>query len=338
MKNRMAAIAAAIAFMLLAGAAVQAASSGTRQMSSSAVSASSPSSSPSNVSAASAARPDETKTKPVAVTLYFPKEDNSGVLQEKRVIYVKDGAILRAAIVALMEGPMQKGLRKGIPDKTRILGLKCVDNVAIADFSREFATANGISEITEKISVVNTLTGIGGVDRVRIYIEGKDWIAPSGMPYGKMKKTVLDKNGFPVKYDEKTFTLYFANGNADKIVAEKRKVNYPDSDKQEKVVFEELAQGPETKGLHPVIPKGVKLLSVETKNGICYLNLSHEFVDNNHVGSAGESMTLNSIVDSLTELPGIKKVQFLINGKIRKAYLHVIFDKPFGRNESIIKK
>jgi hypothetical protein len=35
-----------------------------------------------------------------------------------------------------------------------------------------------------------------------------------------------------------------------------------------------------------------------------------EFVDNSPGGTAGESMTLNSVVNSLTELSYVKKIQF----------------------------
>jgi len=46
--------------------------------------------------------------------------------------------------------------------------------------------------------------------------------------------------------------------------------------------------------------------------------LSKEFVENHIGGSTAELMTINSIVASLTELPGIDKVQFLIEGNVRE--------------------
>jgi len=49
-------------------------------------------------------------------------------------------------------------------------------------------------------------------------------------------------------------------------------------------------------------------------------------------------MTLFSIVNTMTELPGIEKVQFLIEGQKQDAYIHVAFSEPFKRNNSIIQK
>lgn len=280
----------------------------------------------------------QTNVKTVTLNLYFPKKDNSAVLHEKRDIQVEDGAIIKAAINALLEGPVDKNMRKGIPDGTKLLGAKVVDKVAILDFSKEFATANDVAEIVERISVINTITEIPGVEKVKILIEGKDWIAPSGKPYGESGYIKLNSQGGPIAYVTRTFTVYFGNSNADAVVGEKREVTFPEDKKLEQVVFEELAKGPKTNGLTAVIPQGTKLLSVETKNGVCYLNLSREFVDNSHTGTAGESMIINSIVNSLTELQGVNSVQFLIDGKKRDAFIHVVFDQPFKRNEGIIQK
>lgn len=134
-----------------------------------------------------------------------------------------------------------------------------------------------------------------------------------------------------------TLTLYFPNLRADSVVPRERQIETEKGALLEKVIFEELQKGPEGDGKNSVIPEGTKILSVETKDGICYLNLSSEFVDNNPGGTAFEAVLINSIVNSLTELPHVQKVQFLINGEKREVYTHTVFDMPFERNESFIR-
>jgi len=138
--------------------------------------------------------------------------------------------------------------------------------------------------------------------------------------------------------DNRVITLYFGNENADKVVSEKREISISKGENIAKRVFEELLKGPTKEGLQPTIPEGTKLLSVSTKDGICTLNLSSKFVDNHTGGSAGELITLSSIVNSLTELPNIKQVQFLIEGQQREVYLHAALDEPFSRFEEMIQK
>jgi len=48
-------------------------------------------------------------------------------------------------------------------------------------------------------------------------------------------------------------------------------------------------------------------------------------------------LTIYSIVNSLTEINSVKKVQFLIDGeKISDCKGHLDFSKPFERNEALI--
>ncbi|GAE90589.1 GerMN domain-containing protein [Acetivibrio straminisolvens] len=136
----------------------------------------------------------------------------------------------------------------------------------------------------------------------------------------------------------RTVTVYFGDFQAEKVVPEARTVEIKAGDSIEKIIFDELAKGPESEALDPVIPEGTQLLSVKTENGICTLNLSKEFVENHIGGTAAELMTINSIVASYTELPEIDKVQFLIDGNVREFFVHEALDTPIGRNESIIKK
>lgn len=180
------------------------------------------------------------------------------------------------------------------------------------------------------------------------------WVAFSlGMKYDLLKNNPADQPGgnvtttqgteapditkAPPEKKEITLTLYFPNLNADCVVPEERSVKADENAQLEKIIFEELQKGPRESGKTSVIPQGTKLLSVETKDGICQLDLSSEFVDNNPGGTAFESVLINSIVNSLTELPQVKKVQFLIEGQKREVYTHVVFDAPFERNEDFIK-
>ena len=278
------------------------------------------------------------QVKKIKMKLYFANEDNSAVPYELREVEVRDLAVMKAAVEALLAGPEASGLRRAIPEGTKLIGINKKGNLAIVDFSGEFTKTNGVAEIVARVSVVNTLTEIQGIEKVKILVEGKDLIGPSGEPFGELERVALDSKGYPVPGEKKTITLYFANSNADKVVAEKREVGVTKGESMEKVIFRELAKGPQGKGLHPVIPEGTKLISAKTKDGVCTIDLSKEFVENNHGGTAGESMTVYSIVNSLTGLSGVKKVQFLVEGKKLEVYLHLVFDEPFPRNEGIIQK
>ncbi|MBP7175878.1 MAG: GerMN domain-containing protein [Thermoclostridium sp.] len=142
----------------------------------------------------------------------------------------------------------------------------------------------------------------------------------------------------PAQKQNVTLTLYFPNVNGDSVVPEQRLVEINKGEILEEVIFRQLQKGSLSSDTGTIIPKGTKLLSAGTKEGICTLDLSAEFVDNNPGGTAFEAALINSIVNSLTELSHVKKVQFLIDGKKREVYTHMTFSEPFERNESFIRK
>ncbi|NLK88482.1 MAG: GerMN domain-containing protein [Clostridiaceae bacterium] len=291
-----------------------------------------------NSSAGQGGDTDNADGKLINVTLYFPTIDNSALKTEERDVLVVEGAILKACILALAEGPKSQLLRKPIPGGTEIRGISIHDNVAIVDLSEEFLNSSGLDEVTSRLSIVNTLTGIEGVDKVRLRIEGEDMIGPSGMPLGDMEPAVLDAEGYPVPGETKTVTLYFSDSQAMYVVGEKREIQLAKGASLEEKVLLELMAGPRTDELWSAIPEGTKLLSVSTKNGVCTVDFSKEYVENSPGGTASERMAIYSVVNTLTGLEGVQKVQFLIEGKKREIYTHAVFDEPFERDESVMAK
>ncbi|MBR1443360.1 MAG: GerMN domain-containing protein, partial [Firmicutes bacterium] len=75
------------------------------------------------------------------------------------------------------------------------------------------------------------------------------------------------------------------------------------------------------------------------EEGICYVDLSSEFISKQAGSHNTDEMTIYSIVDSLTELENVKKVQFLIEGeKVNDLNGRVDLSKPFERDEIKIIK
>lgn len=130
-------------------------------------------------------------------------------------------------------------------------------------------------------------------------------------------------------------TLYFGNQDASGVAPEERTVTRR-AEPMEELIIRELIKGPRT-DLNKTIPDGTKLLSIEVKDAVAYVNFSKEFQTNHWGGSAGETITLYSVVNSLTELSYIDSVQFLIEGKkVESLAGHWSIDEPIERDESLI--
>ncbi|RCX16917.1 sporulation and spore germination protein [Anaerobacterium chartisolvens] len=150
--------------------------------------------------------------------------------------------------------------------------------------------------------------------------------------------TAAAGDGSSADEQRKTATLYFGSENADALVPEEREILVKGGETEEKVLFEELQKGPSGRGLPSPIPEGTRLLSASTEGDTCTIDLSREFIDNHPGGSAGELMTIYSIVNTMTQLDNVKKVRFLIEGEKRDIFIHSELDAAFERDESMIYK
>lgn len=128
-----------------------------------------------------------------------------------------------------------------------------------------------------------------------------------------------------------TISLYFADETASELVLERREVQRR-SEPLEAVVLREIIIGPKDPGAVATVPPEAKVISVQVVEGVAYVNFSRELATRHSGGSAGEQMTLGSIVYSLTELPGIERVQLLIEGEKQESIFgHSITIEPIGR-------
>lgn len=123
----------------------------------------------------------------------------------------------------------------------------------------------------------------------------------------------------PAPTQEKV-TLYFGDREAMYLLPEEREV-IKGEESLETVIINELIKGPQNASAVRTVPEDSKLLSVSVAEGVAYVNFSKEFQAKHWGGSAGESMTLYSIVNSLAQLPEIEKVQFLLEGNKEESIL-----------------
>lgn len=133
-----------------------------------------------------------------------------------------------------------------------------------------------------------------------------------------------------------TIKLYFVDKNS--LAVENRAVTTKNMS-FEKVIIEELISGPRNKTLTKTIPRDTTLLSLEIIDKICYVNFSSEYIKNNKWEELGEHLIIWSLVNSLTQLDYIQKVQILVEGeKIDFMQNNYSLNQPFSRNEELIQK
>ncbi|VDN47052.1 conserved protein of unknown function [Petrocella atlantisensis] len=130
-------------------------------------------------------------------------------------------------------------------------------------------------------------------------------------------------------------TLYFPNLDAQKVWKEVRTLTVYDNEIAKASILG-LIEGTNSSTLSPSIPDGTRLLSINLENGLCTVDFSRAFVENHPGGSAGELMTLGSIVNTLTEFPEIERVQILVEGQVIETIGNISLEEPLYRFEDLI--
>lgn len=283
------------------------------------------------------------KSKQNTIKLYFANAEKTELKCEERPfesdksLNASDPKHLENVVNELLKGPADSPLVRVIPDGTKLLSLKESDGVVTLDFSSEYNTTSSSDELLARHSVAKTLFEIDGINKIKIFVSGVELMSANGDKVGEISKDSLVTTPTQNTTKYETVTLYFSDDAAMYLIPEARAAALVDNS-IEKTIITELMKGPENKAHKPTIPDGTKLISVETKDGICFVNFSQEFVSKHNGGSAGEYMTIYSIVNSLTELDHIQKVQFLIDGNKLEVFKHMVFNEPFERDNSIIAK
>ena len=148
---------------------------------------------------------------------------------------------------------------------------------------------------------------------------------------------------FPVNYflhmsgglESISLNLYFPDINAQNVFLEEREMLVLDA-AVARAAVQELINGPVERGLAPSIPEGTHLLDIFILDRVCYVDFSREFIDNHSGGSAGEMMTLASIVNSLTDFDTIDRVQILVVGESDETLGSILLDRPLERMAHLI--
>lgn len=273
----------------------------------------------------------------ISTDFYFLENSSSTMKTETKEIRGDTNAdILSSVLTELKKGPKTEGLIGVIPEKVVFESANLDNGIATIHINSAYTDMKAGEELLCRASIVWTLTGLDFVNQVKITVDGEELKKTNGEPMGLMSRDdiVIDAVISPEPTNHEMVKLYFSNQDATDLMVEEREIQVNPNIPLEKYIMEQLIEGPKDSELAATVPSETKIRDIKTVDGICYVDLSSEFVTKHNGGSTGENLTVGSIVNSLTELDNIKKVQFLIEGeKVEEFKGHLDFSKPFERME-----
>lgn len=273
------------------------------------------------------------------VLVYYPEKGETGLSEEWYETKETETVKLASELLAKLRTPSKEGHVAAIPESVVCPEVFIEANgLATLSFDESYGSVSGIREILMRASIVKTLCQADAIDSVVFYVAGQPLMNSEKMPVGIMKETdFVDSTGPETNYYQYLYAkVYYTNVDGTTLLASNLKIPHTGSEPEEKIVLQQLINGPVASDMRPVLSENVRVLSVSTKDNVCTVDFSREFLDK--LPEVSEEVVIYSVVNTLAELPGIYQVQFLVEGKQEKAYQKMDLTIPYERNLSVIEK
>lgn len=196
-------------------------------------------------------------------------------------------------------------------------------------------------EILIRAAIVKSLSQLERIQKISFMVNSQPLSDSNGKIIGPMDKNSFVENmGTDINnYQEDILYLYFPDMEYKKLVKKAIKVMRRTNIPREKTILEYLFKGPlkEFEGeVQPSIPGELKINSIITKNGVCYIDLSEKIAS--YDSQIPAELVLYSIVNSVTEESNIIKVKFSVDSNEASLYRGIKLDEAFERKDSLVRK
>lgn len=263
-------------------------------------------------------------------TLYYFENDKSdklvGVSKDIDISAAEDAV---REVFSCLKSTDDKKHVPVIPGDVGLSDVSLTDNTCRITLSERYLNINETSRIAINACLVKTLCSLPDIDRVTISCENvvndfteSDFITETPRTY----------------YDMYTVNLYFANEALDGLQADSEIIFLTPDTTLEHAVISRLLMAPSSDKLRIAIPAGTKLNNVYVSEGVCFVDLSSEFVTNVIHDEIHEGIALYSIVNTITELPMIDSVKFLIDGSDAYGYSYYNISKPLTNASDVFNE
>lgn len=273
--------------------------------------------------------------------IYYMNHDETGIFASEYITETEDKSALLAELIERLGVASEKlEYQAPLAGQFTLLDYTLTEDQLTLSFDENYRQQSVTTEVLNRAAIVRTLTQIEGIQYVSFQVRSEPLADASGNVIGVMSAdTFIDNAGNEINtYEKVKLVLYFANENGDKLKQINRTVVYNSNISMERLVVEQLIAGPgEDEKAFPIINPDTKIISVNVKDGICYVNFGSSFLT--QIYNVTSEATIYSLTNSLVELSNINKVQISINGDTNVNYKeNISFSTIFERNLEIVEQ
>lgn len=280
---------------------------------------------------------DENVRSAPSYTVYDLSEDGTRLEADDCVLKETDlservGKLLQR----LIDGPEGNRQRSCVP--TGVTGVKYAIGAKTVgvDLNGQFDDERQMRKLLCEAAIVRTLCALDEVYAVSFSVNGVPLCDSQNIPVGLLSAdSFVENEGAMINaYERAELDLFFASEDGQMLVEKVETVTYNGNVSLDRVVVDNIILGPRSTDAFATVNPATEVNSVTTQDGICYVNLSADFL--NKITNVTDEVMVYSLVNSLSQLGNINKVQILIDGDTDAKLGTLDLSHMFERNLEIV--
>lgn len=276
-----------------------------------------------------------------SVSVYYLNKDRTSITAAS---YIPDAQLLNAEhaedlvqdLLVQMTMPQDAGEQIAAIGEGTVSRWELSEDLLTLDMASDYRRVSGTNEIMIRAALVNTLCGVNGVAHVALTVDGEPLRDADGQVIAAQSAEdfIFSSDHELRSYERVQLHLYYADESGTQLVSTYRTVVYNSNIALERLVVEEMLKGPNTDVVYPTIDPQTGILSVTTRDGICYVNLDQNFLTDPY--DVTSKVAIYSLVNALTELDSVSAVQISVDGSSQVNMMDTSLANAFARDLSLV--
>lgn len=257
-------------------------------------------------------------------------QGSDGVIApEERELAERSGD-LGALLDLYCAGPITPGLENPLPPGTCVQSFRMEDGTLYLDFDPGLANLTGIDLTLAAGCLTRTFLELTGADT--LVLSAGDALL-NGQTAMRLSLTDLEVRDSSLDRLHRELTVYYTDRERRYLIGQEITLAPAALEELPLTLLELLLSPPESSGLYSPLPEGTRFLSATVSDGLCSVDLSPEFEGRKFYSHASQLLSLMSMVNTLTGLPEIDRVEFTVEGRALFRYGPLTITGPLVRDE-----
>lgn len=255
------------------------------------------------------------------------KEMSETVAEKQNEVGTVDKEAVRQTLQKMIGKNAEDRADAVVPESVNSVHFRVDNDLVNVDFDEGIYDVDNYGIILAVSKISQELCSMDNVNYVSFTVNGILLHDSKNVAYGIFDAdSFVENEGALINaYERAELQLYFANEDGSRLVGRRESLVYSSNIGRDRLVVEKIIEGPLSSGAFPTVNPNTTVNVVTTRDGVCYVDLSSDFL--NKTTNVTDEVLIYSLVNSLTNLTGINKVQIMIDGKSEEELVKNLYER-----------